>query len=86
MSAQGVPPILVELQSRLQPADLVALLTSYGGGRWSLPTLRAYLRGEREKAILEGWRDGLSFADLAQLHGVSERTVRRIVHPRRNAV
>jgi DNA-directed RNA polymerase specialized sigma24 family protein len=48
--------------------------------------LRAYLRGEREKAILEGWRDGLSFADLAQLHGVSERTVRRIVHPRRNAV
>lgn len=83
MSPNDAPPILVELQRRLQPGDLRDLLAAYGGGRWSLPTLRAYLRAEREAAILEGWRGGLSFADLAQMHGVSERTVRRILHPQR---
>jgi Mor family transcriptional regulator len=85
MSGNDAPPILVELQRRLHPADLLAILVSYGGGRWSLPTLRAYLRGERDAAILDGWRNGLSYAELSAQHGVSERTIRRIVHPRRNA-
>lgn len=77
------PQLLTELQARLPEADVVEILAKLGGGRWFLPTLRTFLRGRRDAAIIAGWREGKTYAELAARHQVCERTVRRLVHPPR---
>ena len=58
--------------------DLITFLDLFGGRRVFLPTVASFLRSERERAVLRGWRDGLTYKALAKKYGICERTVRRI--------
>jgi Mor family transcriptional regulator len=58
--------------------DLITFLNLFGGRRVFLPSVQSYLRSERERAVLRGWRDGLTYKELAARYGICERTARRI--------
>jgi len=70
---------LAALALFLSREDLVTILARYGGRRQFLPTVKTFERSEREGAVIEGWRDGASYEELASQHGICERTVRRII-------
>ena len=72
--------LVTELRRRMDQKSLLELLDFFGGDRWSLPTPRAYLQAEREAAILQERASGLGYDDLARVHDLSDRHVRRIVH------
>ena len=75
--------LLAVLTSRLSREDLVMILGAFAGLR--IPPLQSLLRLERDRAVLQYWRDGQSYKDLASHHGISPRQVRRITaKPTRN--
>ena len=77
--------LLTALALFLDREDLITILRTFGGQRRRLPTLRYFLRDERARAVIEGWRDGGSYESLARKHQISTRTVRRVIEKgRRN--
>ena len=72
--------LLTVLALFLEREDLITILEAHGGRHLYLPTLRSFLRSERECQIIRDWRDGASYKEVARKHGVCVRTVRRIVH------
>ena len=71
--------LLAALASFLTREDLTTILGIFGGRRQFLPSLQSFQRSERERAVLEGWRDGDNYETLANHYGICERTVRRII-------
>ena len=71
--------LLAALASFLTRDDLATILGVFGGRRQFLPSLQSFNRSERERAVLQGWRDGNDYETLASQHGICARTVRRIV-------
>ena len=74
--------LVTELRRRMTRDEVLEVLYLFGGDRWSLPTPRAYLQAEREEAIQLERAEGATYDDLARVHDLSDRHVRRIVHPR----
>lgn len=70
---------LLRILETAQNNEVIEFLSCYGGRRVRIPTLSAFLRSERDKAIRLHWREGMGYAALKARHGLSERQIRRIL-------
>ncbi len=73
----GLDPSIAE-QMGAEIADHVA--ESWGGQVVSFPRDCHYKLVKRERLILDEWRSGVSFADLARRYHVHVRSIRRLIN------
>lgn len=69
----------VELADQAGAAVADALAEDWAGQVVSIPTDYAYRLAERDRVILEEWRRGDSFAELARRYNMTERGMRKLI-------
>lgn len=74
---------LCMMSEQLTPeATIKILIQTFGGSRVSIPTLKYLDRVERNKRIRNAFHGG-NYRELAARFGLTEHTIRTIVHERR---
>lgn len=57
-----------------------ALLKNFGGTHIYLPKIDTINRQSRNKRIIDDFNRGMSFREMSQKYGISDRTIRGIVN------
>lgn len=64
----------------LAPKDAVLeFISLYGGEKVRVPILAAWLKKERNEAIIRQRKGGMTYEQLSKRHGLKERQIRRIL-------